>query len=55
MLSILAAEFYSIAHWFDIGIVIKSTLGKILGAAILLILDKDSKSLYNCLIKLSII
>lgn len=50
--SILVAKLYGIAHGFDIGIVIKATLGKILGSAVPLVLCIDSKSLYNCLVKL---
>ncbi len=40
------------AHGFDIGAVIKATLGKVLQAKISLVLYTDSKSLYNCLVKL---
>ena len=42
------------AHGFDIRIVIKATLKKILRFAILLILCINLKFLYNYLIKLSI-
>lgn len=41
------------AYRFDIKVVIKAMLGKILGFAILLILCTNLKSLYNCLVKLS--
>lgn len=55
--SVLASELYAMVHGFDIGIVIKSTLDKILHQlAILqpipLILCTDSRSLYDCLVKL---
>ncbi len=49
---ILAAKLYGIALGFDIGAVIKTTLGKMLGSTLPLILYIDSKSLYNCLAKL---
>ena len=40
------------AHGFDVGAAIKATLEKILQQPILLVLYTDSKSLYNCLVKL---
>lgn len=42
-------------YGFDIGVVIKAMLAKILRFTISLILCTDSKSLYNCLVKLDTI
>jgi hypothetical protein len=50
--SVLASELYGIAHGFDIGTAIKSTIGKILQINLPLILCTDSKSLYDCLVRL---
>lgn len=51
--SILASELYAVAHGFDTAIVLKSTIEKILQRNNLpLILCTDSKSLYDCLVKL---
>ena len=50
--SILAAKLYGMANKFNIRVVIKATLKKILESAISLILCTDSKSLYDCLVKL---
>ena len=55
--SILASELYALAHGFDAAAVIKSTIEKILarelkGKPLPLILCTDSKSLYDCLVKL---
>ena len=50
--SILASELISLAHAFDHGAVIKATIEKILQIKIPLILATDSRSLYECLVKL---
>ncbi len=51
--SVLASELYGMAHGFDVGATIKSTIEKILRIDTLpLILYTDSKSLYDCLVKL---
>ena len=44
-----------IVHGFDIAYLIKTILNLILYKDILLVICTDSKSLYNCLVKLSII
>jgi len=51
--SVLASELYGMAHGFDTGIAIKTTVEKILGLEKLpLAVYTDSKSLYECLVKL---
>lgn len=50
--SVLAFELYRMAHGFDIGAVIKTIIEKIFRSAVLLILCTNSKSLYNCLVRL---
>jgi hypothetical protein len=50
--SVLASELYGMAHGFDIGAAIKSTLDQVLGTSVLLVICTDSKSLYECLVKL---
>jgi hypothetical protein len=50
--SVLALELYSMAHGFDIGATIKSTMDKILQVNLPLILYTNSKSLYNYLVRL---
>lgn len=50
--SVLASELYAMAHGFDAGAVIKSTVEKILNTPLPLVACIDSKSLYECLVKL---
>lgn len=53
--SVLVAKLYKMAYKFDIGVVIKVTLGKIFGFAISLIICTGSKSLYDYLFKIDTI
>ena len=50
--SVLASELYAMVHGFDIGASIKATIEKILNINLPLVLCTDSKSLYDCLVKL---
>jgi hypothetical protein len=50
--SVLASELYGITHGFDIGVAIKSTVDKVLQVNLPLVLCTDSKSLYDCLVRL---
>ena len=50
--SVLASELYAMAHEFDFEAVIKSTIDLILNTFIFMIICIDSKSLYDCLMKL---
>ena len=42
------------AYKFDIGALVKLTIDKVLGIDLLLVLCTNSKSLYECLVKLGI-
>ncbi len=50
--SVLAAELYALAHDFDLEATLKATLFVILDRFVFFVLCIDSKSLYDCLIKL---
>jgi hypothetical protein len=51
--SVLASELYAMAHGFDVGAAIKGTVESIMEIENLpLVLCTDSKSLYECLVKL---
>ena len=50
--SVLASKFYKIVHDFDIAIIITSIVNKILQINLLPILCTNSKTLYNCLVRL---
>ena len=50
--SVLASKLYSMAYGFNIGAAIKSTIDKILQVNLLFVLCTNSKSLYDCLVRL---
>ncbi|RFU26353.1 hypothetical protein B7463_g9983, partial [Scytalidium lignicola] len=50
--SVLASELYGMAHGFDMGAAIKSTIEGILEIDLPLVICTDSRSLYDCLVKL---
>jgi hypothetical protein len=50
--SVLASELYAMGHGFDIGATLKATIEQVLKIDLPLILCTDSKSLYECLVKL---
>jgi hypothetical protein len=50
--SVLASELYAMAHGFDVSTVLKSTIDQILQTQVPLVICVDSKSLYDCLVKL---
>jgi hypothetical protein len=53
--SILASKLYGIAHGFNIGGLVKSIINKALEIEVPLVIYIDSKSLYECLVKLGTI
>jgi len=53
--SVLASKLYSIAHGFNIGNLVKTTINRILKIEVLLVIYIDSKSLYKYLVKLGTI
>ena len=53
--SILALELYNIAYSFNIDILVKSIVNRILEMNLLLVIYIDLKLLYKCLIKLETI
>jgi hypothetical protein len=50
--SVLASELYGMVHGFDMGASVKSTVDKALRIELPLVVCTDSKSLYECLVKL---
>jgi hypothetical protein len=50
--SVLASELYGMAHGFDMGASVKSTIDKALQINLPLVVCTDSKSVYECLVKL---
>jgi hypothetical protein len=53
--SVLASKLYSIVHGFNIRAVVKSIVNRALEMDLLLVVCIDSKSLYECLVKLGTI
>jgi hypothetical protein len=53
--SVLAAELYAMIYDFDVDLMLKSILTKMFDVLISLILVTNSKSLYDCLVRLDII
>ncbi len=51
----MTAELFAMIHEFDVDSVLKAILTKMLDILISLILVIDSKSLYDCLVRLDII
>ena len=50
--SVLASELYGMVHGFDMGASVKATVDRALGIELPLVVCTDSKSLYECLVKL---
>ena len=50
--SVLASELYAMTHGFNIATAIKATIDRMLYTVLLLIFYTDSRSLYDCLVKL---
>ena len=50
--SVLASELYGMAHGFDMGVAVKTTIANMLQIDLPLIVCTDSKSLFDCLTKL---
>lgn len=50
--SVLASELYAMANGFDLGAVLKTTLTNVMQQSISLLLCTDSKSLFDCIVKL---
>jgi hypothetical protein len=53
--SVLTIQLFAMIHDFDVDSILKTTLTKMLDTFIFLILVIDSKSLYDCLVRLDII
>jgi transglutaminase/protease-like cytokinesis protein 3 len=53
--SVLAAKLYAMTHDFDLDATLKEIVSNILDIFISLVLYIDSKSLYNCLVRLDTI